>query len=29
MEKNNHELRTATLEKLAEALGLFVDQLQD
>jgi hypothetical protein len=29
MEKNNNELRTATLEKPAEALGLSVDQLQD
>lgn len=29
MEKNNNELRTATLEKLAAALGLSVAQLQD
>ena len=29
MEKNSNELRTATLEKLAEALSLSVDQLQD
>lgn len=29
MEKNNNELRTATLEKLADALGLSVTQLQD
>lgn len=29
MEKINNELRTATLEKLADALGLSVNQLQD
>jgi DNA-binding XRE family transcriptional regulator len=29
MEKSNNELRSATLEKLAEAMGLDVEQLQD
>ncbi|MDF1592212.1 MAG: helix-turn-helix transcriptional regulator [Desulfobacterales bacterium] len=29
MEKNNNELRTATLEKLAGAMDISVDQLQD
>jgi hypothetical protein len=29
MEKSNNELRTATLEKLATALGLSVAQVQD
>jgi len=29
MEKSNNELRTATLEKLAKAMGLSVEQLQD
>ena len=29
MEKNNNELRSATLEKLAIAMGLSVEQLQD
>ncbi|MFH1296181.1 MAG: helix-turn-helix transcriptional regulator, partial [Bacteroidota bacterium] len=29
MEKNNNELRNATLQKLATAMGLSVEQLQD
>jgi hypothetical protein len=29
MEKADNELRTATLEKLANAMGLNVEQLQD
>jgi len=29
MEKNENELRTATLEKLATALGLSIDQIKD
>jgi len=29
MEKSNHELQPATLEKLAAVLGLSVAQLQD
>jgi hypothetical protein len=29
MEKSNNEMRTATLEKLAAALGLSVTRLQD
>ena len=29
MEKADNELRTATLEKLADAMGLDVEQLQD
>jgi len=29
MEKSNNEMRTATLEKLAAALGLSVPRLQD
>jgi DNA-binding XRE family transcriptional regulator len=29
MEKTDNDHRTATLEKLANALGLFVDQLKD
>lgn len=29
MEKSNNELRTATLEKLAVAMDISVDQLQD
>ena len=29
MEKTDNELRTATLEKLADAMGLSVEQLTD
>lgn len=29
MEKSNNELRTATLEKLAHAMGLSIEQLRD
>jgi len=29
MEKSDNELKTATLEKLAKAMGLSIEQIQD